>query len=78
VTRPGPLLLTLAAGVPPMVPRVAIACAVCFDGGWGTRGFGWPFVALMLAPFAVAAGAAAALAWGARRRPPLREPPGDG
>jgi membrane protein implicated in regulation of membrane protease activity len=36
-------------------PGAASACAVCVDSAWGNRGFGWPYVMLMVAPFAVAA-----------------------
>jgi hypothetical protein len=52
-----------------LAPRVAGACAVCVDSAWGNRGFGWPFVALMLAPFVIAAGLGGVLAWSRRRRP---------
>jgi len=50
-----------------LVPEVASACAVCLDSPWGNRGFGWPFVALMLAPFAVLAALGGVLAWARRR-----------
>jgi hypothetical protein len=36
-----------------LLPAPVAACAVCLDGAWGARGFGWPFVVLMAAPFAV-------------------------
>lgn len=62
------LRLTLVAAVPALAPGSVAACATCLDAAWGNRGFGWPFVALTLAPFAVAAGLAAVLAWGWRRR----------
>jgi hypothetical protein len=42
-----------------VVPEIASACATCIDSAWGMRGFSWPFVGLMLAPFAVVAGMAA-------------------
>lgn len=50
------LALTLA-------PRSAAACAACLDSAFGDRSFNWAFVFFMLAPFAVAAGLAGALAW---------------
>ncbi len=50
-----------------LVPEAASACAVCVDSAWGNRGFGWPFVALMLAPFVVVAGLGCVLAWARRR-----------
>jgi hypothetical protein len=62
-----PSLVALALA---LAPGAASACAVCLDSAWGNRGFGWPFVALMLAPFAVVAGLAGALAWILRRVPP--------
>jgi hypothetical protein len=34
---------------------------VCVDSAWGNRGFGWPYVVLMVAPFAVAAGLVVAI-----------------
>jgi hypothetical protein len=62
---PGLVALALA-----LAPAAASACAVCADSAWGNRGFGWPFVALMLTPFAVVAGLVGALAWILRRVPP--------
>ena len=44
-----------------LVPELASACAVCVDSAWGNRGFGWPYVVLMVAPFVVAAGLAIAI-----------------
>lgn len=58
-----PLLLTALA----LVPAPVAACAVCIDSSWGARGFTWPFVALMVAPFAVVAGLAAVVHAYARR-----------
>ena len=66
-----PSLVALALA---LAPEVASACAVCVDSAWGNRGFGWPFVALMLAPFAVGAGLVGALAWVIRRVPPGARP----
>jgi hypothetical protein len=39
-----------------LIPATAAACAACIDSAWGTRGFSWPFVGMMLAPFAVVGG----------------------
>lgn len=64
----GTLALTLGASLP-LTPDLAVACATCLDSAWGDRGFGWPFVVLMLAPFAVVLGLVAVLAWGRRRQP---------
>ena len=58
-----PLLVLL----PALVPDLASACAVCLDSAWGNRGFGWPFVGLMLAPFAVVAALVGILARAAAR-----------
>ena len=64
--------LPLCGWIPVLAPDVAAACATCIDSAWGNRGFGWPFVALMLAPFVVAAALAGVLVWSLRR--PGREP----
>ena len=62
---------TVAAGLTllalALAPATAPACSVCVDSAWGARGFGWPFVALMLAPFAVVTALVALLAWLVRR-----------
>jgi len=62
------LALPLGASLA-LTPDLAAACATCLDSAWGDRGFGWPFVVLMLAPFAVVLGLVAVLAWGRRRQP---------
>jgi hypothetical protein len=61
----------LATLAPVLAPAPAAACAVCLDSAFGDRGFHLAFVALMLAPFAVAAGGGAVLMWlrAGRRRP---------
>ena len=64
------LIAGLALLVLALVPGTARACAVCLDSAWGARGFGWPFVALMLAPFAVVTALAVTVAWLVRRAPP--------
>jgi hypothetical protein len=71
------LALALALG-----PHVAWGCAACVDAARADRGFNWAFVGLMMAPFAVAAGLAGALAsgraWHDAQRGPRRaatEPP---
>ena len=60
--------LPLGAWIAVLTPDVAAACATCLDSAWGNRGFGWPFVVLMFAPFVVVLGLAGALAWGYARR----------
>jgi hypothetical protein len=39
-----------------LVPTPAAACAMCLTSAYGDRSFTWAFAALMLMPFAVAAG----------------------
>lgn len=56
-------LLAIGLGVDP-----ALACATCIDSAYGDRGFNRAFVGLMLAPFAVAGGLGAMLAWYGRDR----------
>jgi hypothetical protein len=72
--RAGIVALVLVAHT--LAPVAASACAVCLDSAWGRRGFVWPFVVLMLAPFAVMVGLAAALAWLCRRAAVARPPDG--
>jgi hypothetical protein len=60
-----PLLAALALT---LLPELALACAACWSPGAGNRGFSWAFVGLMVAPFAVVAGLAAAFAYGHFRR----------
>ena len=55
-----------------LMPDLAAACAACIDSAYGNRGFSWPFVGLMLAPFAVVAALAGIFVYGGarlRRRP---------
>lgn len=61
------LLVTALA----LAPAPVAACAVCIDSPWGARGFTWPFVVLMAAPFAVVAGLAGVV-YGYLRRPRQR------
>jgi hypothetical protein len=61
------LLVTALA----LAPAPVAACAVCIDSPWGARGFTWPFVVLMAAPFAVVAGLAGVVygyVWRPRQR----------
>lgn len=51
-----------------LAPRPAAACAVCLDSAFGDQGFNWAFVALMLTPFAVAAGFVGVLVRALRQR----------
>ena len=53
--------------VPALAPGRVWACAVCLDSAWGDRGFGWPFIGLLLMPFVVVAALAGALFWMSRR-----------
>ena len=46
-----------------LVPDVASACSTCLDAAYGNRAFNWAFAALMLTPFAVAAGVLGAVVW---------------
>jgi hypothetical protein len=62
----------LAAAAPGLAPEAAWACAVCVDSAWGNRGFGWPYVVLMVAPFAVAAAIAVGVVLVCRRPPEVR------
>jgi hypothetical protein len=73
-------LAGLVALAPALRPDVAAACAVCIDSAWGNRGFTWPLAALMIAPFAVAAGVGGVLAWSVHRgrQRPRRAPPPPG
>jgi hypothetical protein len=57
------LALTLAA------PGRAAACAVCLGSAFGDRGYTWPYLGLILLPFAVGGAVLAALAWYAGWRP---------
>jgi hypothetical protein len=50
-------LATVAA----LIPAPAAACAMCLTSASGDRTFTWAFVALMLMPFAVAAGSGVVL-----------------
>ncbi|MBI3636154.1 MAG: hypothetical protein HY216_08060 [Candidatus Rokubacteria bacterium] len=51
MTRAGLLAIVVA-----LVPTPAAACAACLTSAYGDRSFNWAFAALMLMPFAVAAG----------------------
>jgi hypothetical protein len=68
VTRRAAAVASPLALAHALLPDAVAACAVCLDAAWGDRGFNVAFVGLMLAPFAVAAALAAALAWGHARR----------
>ena len=57
-----------------LAPDVASACAICLDSARGSRGFGWAYIGLMLAPFAVVAALAGVLAWSAARAGRRRRP----
>ena len=59
------MLLATVAGL----PQRAAACATCVSSGFGDRAYTWPYIGLILAPFLVAVGIVATLAWHAGWRP---------
>ena len=45
----------LVVGVVALIPAVAEACATCIASPYGDRTYSWPYLTLILLPFAVAA-----------------------
>ena len=46
---------TLALVILILLPAVAEACATCISSPYGDRTYNWPYLALIVLPFAVAA-----------------------
>ena len=62
-------LRALAALTLALVPGRASACAVCLGSAFGDRSYSWPYLILILLPFALGTVIAGVIAYGAGVRP---------